>query len=316
MSTEQKLDRLLTTLDVRIHAFAVCEIKRGSRLVFDPMNAVVVHYVLVGTGLLFVEGREPVAFGPGSILVVPPNAGQALAADLKFRRDVPAAEHCSMLVDGLVKFDAAEGRKGDLLTICGTITATYGGSFGLFDSLPVALVEDLSGVPAVRNGFDIMLAERATPGVGTRALTEAVMKQCLVLVIRQHLARYSTASPLFAVLSDTRLSRAVEAVLQRPAAAHTLADLAALAGMSRSAFALRFTETFGQSPMDFVQKTRLHHAARLLLSTDLPVKVIAASMGYASRSHFSRAFRRAYGADPTAFRKAAGHAFDPPPSVE
>ena len=55
--------------------------------------------------------------------------------------------------------------------------------------------------------------------------------------------------------------------------------------------------------MEFVAKTRLHHAAELLRGTDLPVKAIAASIGFASRSHFSRAFRAAYGRDPRAYRR-------------
>jgi len=45
-----------------------------------------------------------------------------------------------------------------------------------------------------------------------------------------------------------------------------------------------------------------HHGAELLRSTKLPVKLIAASIGFASRSHFSRAFASAYGADPSRFR--------------
>lgn len=58
------------------------------------------------------------------------------------------------------------------------------------------------------------------------------------------------------------------------------------------------------SPMEFVDKTRLHHAAELLRSTNVPIKVIAGSIGFASRSHFSRAFRDAYSTDPSTFRRA------------
>ena len=66
------LDRLLATLDTRLHAFAVCEVQRGFRLVFDPMKAVVIHYVLAGTGLLQVGAAPPVRFGPHYILILPP----------------------------------------------------------------------------------------------------------------------------------------------------------------------------------------------------------------------------------------------------
>ncbi len=65
--------------------------------------------------------------------------------------------------------------------------------------------------------------------------------------------------------------------------------------MSRTAFAERFSQIFGQGPMDFVQRVRLRIAARLLTATDLPVKVIASSVGYASRSAFSRVFEATYG---------------------
>ncbi len=115
-------------------------------------------------------------------------------------------------------------------------------------------------------------------------------------------------------MPDPRFSKSIAAVLDRPSEDHTLDGLAAVAGMSRSRFAAQFKEAFEMSPMTFVAKTRLHHAAQLLRSTPLPIKVIAATAGFASRSHFSRAFKAAYGRDPTAFReKRVAGAIDPPP---
>ena len=58
--------------------------------------------------------------------------------------------------------------------------------------------------------------------------------------------------------------------------------------------------------MDFVKEARLRRAADLLRRTDLPVKVVAHRVGYASRSYFSRAFKAYYRMDPVAFRRAAG----------
>jgi AraC-like DNA-binding protein len=268
------------------------------------MNVIVVHYVLAGEGLLEVDGAAPAKIGAGSILVVPADRGQALVAGPSASTDVPAAENCAAIVDGLLKFDAAGGQTGDLRTICATLTATYGGSFGLFDSLARPIIDDATDIPAVRAAFELLASERAAPDIGTHALTGAVMKQCLVLLIRRHLQRGSSSSPFFAALADARLAKAVSLVLQRPAARLTLAELAGAAGMSRTAFAKAFADAFGQTPMDFVQKARLHRAAQLLAATELPVKVIAASLGFASRSHFSRAFRRAYGTDPSAYRKS------------
>ena len=56
------------------------------------------------------------------------------------------------------------------------------------------------------------------------------------------------------------------------------------------------------TPMRFVTVTRLHRAAELLRSTAMPIKMIAGIVGFSSRSHFSHAFRDAYGVDPLNFR--------------
>lgn len=296
------LDRLVTTLDVRLHAFAVCEIQSGARLNFDAMNVVVVHYVLSGEGVLTAKNASPVPFKAGALLIVPPNLSQSLTAGGIAERDVNAAENCSLLEDGLLLFDAAAGKPGDLRVICGTITASFGSSFGVFDLIRAPVVDSLTDAPAVRAAYELLIAERAHPDYGTRALTEALMKQCLILLIRRQLKQGGALAQLFALSHDTRLAGVVHDILTRPAASHSLAELARVAGMSRSAFAKTFSETFGETPMDFVLRTRLHHAAELLRITDLPVKAIAAGTGFASRSHFSRAFKAAFGADPSAYR--------------
>lgn len=72
--------------------------------------------------------------------------------------------------------------------------------------------------------------------------------------------------------------------------------------MSRSAFAERFSATFGEGPIEYLHRVRLRLAARLLTTSPMPVKVIAASIGYTNRSYFSHAFKAAYGVDPSMYR--------------
>ncbi len=73
--------------------------------------------------------------------------------------------------------------------------------------------------------------------------------------------------------------------------------------MSRTSFVVRFQAAYGETPLDFVQRVRLRHAATLLRTTALPIKVIAAAVGFASRSHFSRAVHAAYGIEPRGYRR-------------
>lgn len=307
------LDRLLITLAVRLHAFAICEIMHGSRLTFDPMNAVTIHYVLAGSGVLKAGDAPAVDFARHYMMIVPPQHSQSLETGA-VAQEIRGDERCKVLNDGLVTFTAGDGSR-DLLVICGTLSASYAGAFGLFDHLPGPLVQDLSSEQAIRSAFESLLAEVASPGVGTQALTEALMKQCLILLLRRHLIA-GEASPVFASLGDERLTRALTAILERPAGPHSVERLASIAGMSRSSFAETFSSTFGEGPMEFVQRVRLRLAAHLLGATDLPVKVISSSIGYASRSYFSRAFRAAYGVDPSTFRATGGAVEGEPAAVE
>jgi len=293
------------TLDVAVRNFAICEVRSGYRLVGTPVDAIMVHYVLAGTLHMAVPGHETVICGPGSVAMVPPRLQSSMTADAKPAEQIVGVEQATVSRGGLLVFDAAKGGPGELRMACGLIVASLSGSFGIFDKLEVPICEDLSDVEFVRHAYSVMLDEIAQPGLGTHALTGALMKTCLVMVIRRFLGRPGADEALIGALADPRLAAAVAAVLDKPAAPHTVARLAAIARMSRSTFARKFTEVFGIGPMEFVAKTRLYHAADLLRSTKLPIKVITASVGFASRSHFSRAFRDAYGSDPSNFRKAA-----------
>jgi transcriptional regulator GlxA family with amidase domain len=144
-------------------------------------------------------------------------------------------------------------------------------------------------------------------------MAEALMQQCFILLLRRRLRR-AGGPPALAGLRHPGLADAVLAVLQNPAAPHSVESLAASAGMRRTLFAESFSRAFGQGPSEFVQQTRLRAAARLLTSTDLPVKVIAASVGYASRSQFSRAFTASHGVDPTRYRRGAAEGMADPGS--
>jgi transcriptional regulator GlxA family with amidase domain len=108
-----------------------------------------------------------------------------------------------------------------------------------------------------------------------------------------------------ATIENTGLGRALAAMHAQPQHCFTLAELAELAGMSRSVFAARFAHSVGRSPIEVLKALRLTRAAELLTRTDLPVKGIAARVGYASRSSFTRAFYARHGLPPADFRMPA-----------
>lgn len=86
----------------------------------------------------------------------------------------------------------------------------------------------------------------------------------------------------------------------------TLADLAAVAGLSPYHFSRAFTARLGNSVMDHVRARRLE-AAYMRLSGSSPPELIdlAFDCGFESQEAFTRAFRRRYGIAPGQFKRAS-----------
>lgn len=298
------IEKLLCLLDVRLHALALCEVERNSRLRIPPMETVLVHYVLEGEGQLQSGDSLPVRFAPDTLLFIPQQEAHDLYEEgSEAARLVLWQDHAVPFSDGLMRLSTGKA-DGSIVTACGTLSTDCAG-VDLFERFREPMVEDLSGSPAVRAAFELLRSELERPLFGTRPLSEALMKQCLVLAIRRQVERGDLRLLTLVGAHDPRLTRALLSILEDPVRDHSLGDLANISGMSRSLFAERFAEAFQRPPMDLLRQVRLHRAAQLLRATSLPVQVIALSVGYASRSYFSRAFRAAYGEDPKSFRQRA-----------
>ena len=296
------IDRLLCLLDVRMHALALCEVSRGTRLKLPAMDAVLVHYVLEGSGVLIGADGVTIPFEPDTLVFVPPGWAHQVAETGSEPNVLLWKDIAVPLGDGMMVFGS--GLEPQIVSACGIISADCGGLNPLAQ-LREPVVEKLSGHPLVRPALTAMLKEFRQPRFGTKPLTEALMKQCLVLALRNQVERGEvTLLPLIGG-RDPRLVRALLDLMEDPAREHTVDELASACGMSRSLFAERFTEAFERPPMDLLKQIRLHRAASLLRSTSLPVQVVGMTVGYASRSYFSRAFRAAYGTDPKTFRDQA-----------
>ncbi|WP_437735048.1 helix-turn-helix domain-containing protein [Sorangium sp. So ce1335] len=112
------------------------------------------------------------------------------------------------------------------------------------------------------------------------------------------------ALPRREALRDEPIAAALARVRASPERAWELAELARQAGLSRSAFAARATALLGEPLGHHLRRLRLERAAVLLGATTLPVKLVAARVGYDSEPAFARAFARAHGVSPVAYRQA------------
>jgi AraC family transcriptional regulator len=86
----------------------------------------------------------------------------------------------------------------------------------------------------------------------------------------------------------------------------SLEQLAAVAGVSRFHFARQFRLRTGESPMGYVRRSRVERAKAMLRSGEATVGEIAAVLGFADQSHFTRTFRRLVGTSPRSFATCHG----------
>jgi AraC-like DNA-binding protein len=82
-----------------------------------------------------------------------------------------------------------------------------------------------------------------------------------------------------------------------------VATLADRAGLSRSAFAARFTRLVGKPPLQYLTYWRMQHAQQLLQTSTASIAQIAAQSGYQTEPAFSRAFKHWTGTAPGAYRR-------------
>jgi AraC-like DNA-binding protein len=115
-----------------------------------------------------------------------------------------------------------------------------------------------------------------------------------------------TREPEEARARDRR--RAVEAALYLDEFAHEAIDLettAREAGLSPFHFLRLFSGVLGVTPHQYLVRSRLKRAARLLAEADRSITDVALDVGFGDLSNFVRTFHRAAGVSPRAFRRAA-----------
>jgi len=136
---------------------------------------------------------------------------------------------------------------------------------------------------------------------------ELVLERLLEVLLIEALRCGTDTIPIPSVargLSDDRLVAALRAMHARPAHGWTVADLAAEAAMSRSAFFARFSRIVGLPPMEYLLGWRMALAKRLLRTRELAIEQVAAQVGYGSASTFSTAFNRHVGMPPMRYARA------------
>ncbi|MBO9707488.1 MAG: helix-turn-helix transcriptional regulator [Caulobacter sp.] len=104
-------------------------------------------------------------------------------------------------------------------------------------------------------------------------------------------------------ISRAAVRRALDYIEDHPGRALRLHELATVSGLSRFHFSRVFKEHLGQSPITYVERSRIARAKHMIREAQLPFAQIALAVGFADQSHFTRRFRWHEGRTPADFAR-------------
>ena len=105
-------------------------------------------------------------------------------------------------------------------------------------------------------------------------------------------------------IEDRHLARAVRFIRENACEGITVEDVLADIPLSRSVFERRFARLFGHSPKAEILRARLDRIKRLLAETELPLKQIAAKIGFEHPEYLNVVFKEQTGQTPGQYRAA------------
>lgn len=183
---------------------------------------------------------------------------------------------------------------------CATLQFAGGDRNPIVAALPPLVRIPLDAVEGLRPALDLLFAETDRMRCGSRLLADRLFEVVLIQLLRwiiDHPQAVGVDSGLVMGLSDPRLARALVALHRAPQDDWTLSRMAAIAGMSRSAFAGAFKTVTGTTPSAYLTDWRLTVASTRLRAGQSQ-KLVAAELGFSSASSLNRAFRQRFGTPP------------------
>jgi len=255
------------------------------------------YAVVSGQCWLSVEGiAETILLTAGDCYLLPPGPPFRLTTNLS-----ATPVDFKVLLAKRGSADAvADKTDGGCYLVGGHFILTGSHADFLLSSLaPIVHIRKESDKAALRWSLQRMAEEVRDPQPGSSLITQQLAYMMLIQALRLYLSDEATEGVgwLFA-LADKQIGTAIRCMHDEPGYGWTLQKLAEHVGMSRSIFALRFKQTVGATPMEYLTRWRMLLAGDRLKNSRESISAIASSLGYESESAFGKAFKRVMACSP------------------
>jgi AraC-like DNA-binding protein len=270
----------------------------------SPAEIVTLHYVVSGRTYVGVGDDERMIVEEGELVLLPRNDPHVMGSSLE-GEPISTDRLIEMSPEGgLARIE--HGGAGDLTHIICGFLATEEQRNPFLSSLPPLLKVNIRD--GVARDWIESSVRYAAEGMRHGAIAASpVMGRLSELLFAEAIRAYAMGLPesersWLKGLGDQYVGRAIAAVNDDLAHPWTVDEIAAKAGLSRSAFVERFSAAVGLPPMTYLTLSRLALAKQLLLDRTRAVSQVAAKVGYEAEEAFNRAFKREFGLPPAKWR--------------
>ena len=189
--------------------------------------------------------------------------------------------------------------------ICGYLDCDVLPFNSVLHSLPrLLLIRAAESSGAISQLFRLAADETAVLRSGGELVLSKIADLMFVDVVRRYMQSLPPdSSGWLSGLHDPHVGTALALLHGRPGEARTVETLARNVGLSRSAFAERFTHFVQESPIHYLTRWRMQLSARLLEQNGLGIAQIAAEVGYDFDAAFNPAFKKCTGTTPGVWRQ-------------
>ena len=242
----------------------------------------------------------------GDLMMLPRNDDHLMGSDLLLAPTVADTLVRPPTETGLLRIEHGGGGEKTRF-VCGYLSCDERLCGPILEALPRILRVPLGDGPAT-TWLPTLLRAGTRETAASRPGGETVLAKLSELLFVEAMRRYIELLPeqetgWLAALRDRFVGRALALLHERPGHPWTVEELGDEVGLSRSALAQRFTDIIGQAPIQYLTRWRLTIAAQRLRNERASLGRIAEDSGYDSGAAFNRAFKRAFGTTPAAWRK-------------
>lgn len=170
--------------------------------------------------------------------------------------------------------------------------------------------EEGHGVHWLEATLKFLASESTSDNPGAQTIVARLTDVLFIQILRAYIAQKDkdrevckSHAGMLRALIDPQIGKALALIHQQLDHPWTVAELAEQVSMSRTGFAVRFSQMAGVAPLDYLRKWRMQKAGDLLRQGENNLDEIAGRVGYESGAAFSKAFKREMGIPPGLYRK-------------